>query len=325
MSKGKLAGIIVACTIAIIVAIVLVIPPLLETPTTDRKPEPTATHTLSVSVSPSGAGSVSPSGGEHESGVQVTLTASPASAYTFDYWSGCASGTTSTIAITMDSDKSLTANFKAIIQTYNLTTNISPSWAGSVSPAGGDFEQDAQISVVATPAAGYKFSHWSGDVSGTDPAIMLTMDRSKSVVANFDREYVWMTPVHATASGYTIWGETWYTGPPSLAIDGKTITAWTLNDMGEITFDLGSERLIGGIEAYWGGHVTNGNTVNVYVDGQKALSNEQFGATSNVRYFTPVRGRFVKYQTVALPHNEYLQIATWSEIAEFKVAISMDE
>jgi hypothetical protein len=102
MSKKKLAGIIVACTIAIIVVIVLVIPPLLKTPT----------HTLSVSVSPSGAGSVSPSGGEYESDVQVTLTASPASGYTFGYWSGSASGNTSTVTITMDSDKSLTANFE---------------------------------------------------------------------------------------------------------------------------------------------------------------------------------------------------------------------
>lgn len=319
MSKNKLAAIIVACTIAIIVAIVLFIfKPWGGTPSAE-------TYILTTSVSPSGAGSISPSGGEYESGVQVTLTASPARGYSFDHWSGSASGTSPTVTITMDSNRSVAANFKTTTQTYTLTTNISPSGAGSVSPSGGDFEQDTQIVIVATPAAGYEFSRWSGDVSGTDPAIALTMDRDRSVVANFDREYIWMTPVDATASGYTTWGDTWYTGPPSLAIDGEMITAWTLNDMGEITFDLGSEKLIAGIEAYWGGHVTNGNTVNVYVDGQKVLNNEQFGATSNVRYFTPIRGRFIEYQTVALPHNEYLQIATWSEIAEFKMAILMEE
>jgi uncharacterized repeat protein (TIGR02543 family) len=72
----------------------------------------TQTYTLTTNISPLGAGSVSPSGGEYESGVQVTLTASPASGYTFDYWSGSASGTTPTITITMDSDKSLTAHFE---------------------------------------------------------------------------------------------------------------------------------------------------------------------------------------------------------------------
>ena len=83
--------------------------------TIPREPTPsTETYTLTININPSGAGSISPSGGEYESGVQVTLTASPASGYTFDHWSGGASGTTSTITITMDSDKSLTANFKTI-------------------------------------------------------------------------------------------------------------------------------------------------------------------------------------------------------------------
>lgn len=265
--------------------------------------------------------SSSPTGLKYGAGQQVVLVASPASGYMFNYWSAGASGTSPNITITMDSDKILVANFKSSPQIYTLSANVSPSGAGSVSPPGGDFEQDTQIVMIATPTPGYEFSHWSGDISGTNPTVTLTMDRDTNVVANFEHEYVWMTPVDATASGYTVWGDTWYTGPPDLAIDGNTITAWTLNDMGDITFDLGSDKFIAGIEAYWGGHVTNGNTVNVYVDGEQVLSNEQFGATSNVRYFEPVLGRFIKYQTVALPHNEYLQIATWSEIAEFKVKI----
>ena len=131
----------------------------------------------------------------------------------------------------------------------------------------------------------------------------------------------WITPISAEASGYKVWGETWYTGPPELAIDCNDITAWTLDDMGEITFDLGSKRLVAGIEAYWGGHVTNGNTVNVFVDNTQVLYNERFGATSNERYFNLIQGRYIKYQTVPLPHNELLQVATWSEIAEFKVLV----
>lgn len=106
MSKNKLAGIIVACTIVIIVAIALFsIKPWERTP-------PAGNYTLTTIVSPSGAGSVSPSGGEYEPGDRVTLTASSASDYIFDYWSGGVSGTTTTITITMDSNKSLTANFK---------------------------------------------------------------------------------------------------------------------------------------------------------------------------------------------------------------------
>ena len=71
----------------------------------------TPTYTLNTSVSPSGAGSVSPSGGQYEPGVQVTLTATPASGYTFDYWGGDASGSSATITIIMDSNKSIIAHF----------------------------------------------------------------------------------------------------------------------------------------------------------------------------------------------------------------------
>lgn len=108
MSKKRLATIIAACAVIIVVAIILsIIKPWEETPSTQ-------TYTLVTIVSPSGAGSISPSGGEYESGVQVTLTASPSSGYSFCNWSGSASGTTSAITIVMDSDKNLTANFGTI-------------------------------------------------------------------------------------------------------------------------------------------------------------------------------------------------------------------
>ena len=91
------------------------------------------TYRLSVTINPSGTGSVTPPGGEYESGVQVTLTASPAVDCAFDYWSGSASGTASTITITMDSDKTVTANFQStaepepvltpeIVMKYSATT-----------------------------------------------------------------------------------------------------------------------------------------------------------------------------------------------------------
>ena len=87
-------------------------PPAEAPPTPPPAEEPTPiTYTLSVSVSPSGAGSVSPSSGQYEEGTQVTLTATAASGYIFDYWNGDASGSVATITITMNSDKSIIAHF----------------------------------------------------------------------------------------------------------------------------------------------------------------------------------------------------------------------
>jgi hypothetical protein len=100
VSKGKLIGIIVGvvCIIAIIVVVLVI----------------NRTYTLTTDVNPAGAGFVSPSGGQYKSGVQVTLTASPATDYTFGYWSGSASGAASNVTITMDSDKSITAYFEKL-------------------------------------------------------------------------------------------------------------------------------------------------------------------------------------------------------------------
>jgi uncharacterized repeat protein (TIGR02543 family) len=66
-------------------------------------------YTLSVSIV--GSGSVTPEGGVYTEGTSVTLTATPATGYSFSSWSGDASGTETEITITMDSDKSVTATF----------------------------------------------------------------------------------------------------------------------------------------------------------------------------------------------------------------------
>jgi len=144
-----------------------------------------------------------------------------------------------------------------------------------------------------------------------------------SIVAEAQQFTQWVTPNSTTASGHTVWAGQTYTGPASLSIDKNNSTAWTLNGMGWIEFDLGSSKVIRSVEAYWGGHVSNGNTVNIYIDGVKVISNFRCGATTNTIPITPKTGRVVRYETVALPHNEYNQIATWSEIAEFKVLVEV--
>jgi len=113
VSRNKLAGIIVASTAAIVAAILLIhFEPWKGTP-------PGETYTLTTYISPSGAGSVSPAGGEYESGLQITLTATPASGYTFDYWQDLASSSSNTVSsntvtITMNSNKAITAHFKVV-------------------------------------------------------------------------------------------------------------------------------------------------------------------------------------------------------------------
>jgi len=152
---------------------------------------PALTYTLSASVNPPQAGSVSPSGGEYELDERVTLTASAADGYVFDYWSGGAEGTSPNVTITIDSDKSLTANFKAITTvTHNLTISINGQ--GIINPGEGIYEYPGgtHVTVNVSDISGWKFDHWSGDATGTSPTIVITMDSDKSVTAYFEDESV---------------------------------------------------------------------------------------------------------------------------------------
>jgi len=141
-------------------------------------------YTLTTSVSPSGGGSVSPTGGTYAAGSQVSLTATPASGYSFSNWGGDASGSQNPITITMNSNKSITAYFTTVW--YTLTTSVSPSGGGSVSPAGGTYAAGSQVTLTATPASGYSFSNWGGDASGSQNPITITMDANYSITANFE-------------------------------------------------------------------------------------------------------------------------------------------
>ncbi len=58
-----------------------------------------------------GEGNVSPSEGSYEEGSTVTLIATPEDGWVFSGWSGDISDTSASITITMDADKSITANF----------------------------------------------------------------------------------------------------------------------------------------------------------------------------------------------------------------------
>ena len=51
----------------------------------------------------------------------------------------------------------------------------------------GDCDAGTLRSVTATPIAGYRFSHWEGDCSGTG-ACRVTMDEDRSVTASFSKE-----------------------------------------------------------------------------------------------------------------------------------------
>ena len=150
-------------------------------------------YSLGTSANPSDSGWIGldpqPNcAGGYTDGTSVQLTANPYSGYAFANWSGDLSGATSPTSITINGNKSVTANFN--VACYSLNTGVSPSGSGtvSVSPSpncGTGYSSGTVVQLTANAASGYSFSNWSGDTSGSSNPASVTMDANKSVTANF--------------------------------------------------------------------------------------------------------------------------------------------
>ncbi|MEE8307808.1 MAG: InlB B-repeat-containing protein, partial [Gammaproteobacteria bacterium] len=131
-----------------------------------------------------GDGSVtkSPAQASYNHGETVTLEAVPITGYSFTNWSGDLTGGTNPATLVMDTDKSVSAGFA--LKAYSLTVTAVD---GSVtkSPVQASYDHGETVTMEAAPNAGYRFTNWSGDLSGsTNPATLL-MDADKSVIAGF--------------------------------------------------------------------------------------------------------------------------------------------
>lgn len=147
---------------------------------------PSNTYTLTTAVNPPAGGTINPNAGTHTyaEGSTVNVTATHALGYAFDHWSGDCSGSGS-CQVTMDGDKTVTAHFSAL-PSFTLTTSVDPLEGGTINPSVGihTYYQGDIVTVTASRASGYFFSHWSGACTGSD-ACQVTMDANKTVTANF--------------------------------------------------------------------------------------------------------------------------------------------
>jgi Divergent InlB B-repeat domain/IPT/TIG domain len=113
-------------------------------------------YSLTTTVSPSGAGGTTPScpsGCLYTSGTQVQITATPAAGYQFSSFTGVDSSNSSVGYVTMNSNRSVTANFSA--SPPNIT-GISPTSGAVGTPVtitGTGFGTSGTVSFNGTPAS----------------------------------------------------------------------------------------------------------------------------------------------------------------------------
>ena len=142
-----------------------------------------------LNVSVTGEGSVDQkllsSGKSYEVGSQVELSATPATGWEFEQWTGGIESTENPVTINLNEAKEVTAVF--VRKQYNL--NLTITGEGTVNeqiisqPAQYDFETQVRLTAVA--ANDWEFESWSGDISGTNNPIELSIDKEYQLSANF--------------------------------------------------------------------------------------------------------------------------------------------
>src|SRR5439155_20647107 len=153
-------------------------------------------YPLDVTVSGNGAVTKSPDQGVYGYGTVVKLSAVPATGWHFVGWSGDASSTANPLSLVMTGSRSLTATFA--INTYPLAITTSGNGSVSKNPNRATYDHGTAVTLTATPATGWYFVGWSGDVTSAVNPLSLTMDGPKSVTATFAAE---MYTLDATANG----------------------------------------------------------------------------------------------------------------------------
>jgi uncharacterized repeat protein (TIGR02543 family) len=180
--------------------------------------------TLTPSVS--GSGSINPSSAQsYLAGTSVSVTASPSSGWYLSSWGGSGNpgGNSTSISVTMDSAKTIVANFAQY--TYTLSTGSS---AGGYVSGGGTYTSGSWANVQAYANYGYYFSNFSG-LGSTNPQGVY-MDSNKSVYAQFyPNTYTVSTAVTGSGSvsgggGYTYTSSAYLTATPGT---GYYFTGWS--------------------------------------------------------------------------------------------------
>ncbi len=159
-------------------------------------------YTLTVIQAGSG-GTVTPTAGSHTyvSGTSVPVSAVADAGWTFTGWSGDLTGTTAT-SISMDGDKTITATFTQ--ESYTLTV-VQVGTGGTVTPTvgGHTYLSNTVVGVSAVADAGWTFTGWSGDLTGTT-ATSITMDGDKTITATFTQDPIYTLTVIQAGSGGTV-------------------------------------------------------------------------------------------------------------------------
>ena len=171
-----------------------------------------------LNLTTTGQGSVSQvvvktGGASYTMDSEIKLTATAASGWVFDKWTGDATGSDNPKTITMSAaPKSVTAVFKL---DKVLTTVASGS--GTVTK---QFVSGQTYTVTATANANWVFDKWTGGLSGATNPTNITLSKDQTVIAVFKNN----AAVSVAADGKTLVAKAGTAAGTEFVLNGKTYT-----------------------------------------------------------------------------------------------------
>lgn len=135
-------------------------------------------YTITVQADPTNGGTVS-GGGEYLSGSTATVTATPASGYSFDgwYYNDSKWSSNASYSFKVTSAKTFTAKFTKNTVYYTVNVTKDPTNGGTVKFDGvekssGTYAENSTVTLLAEAASGYEFDKWivgAGTEIGMNP------------------------------------------------------------------------------------------------------------------------------------------------------------
>jgi uncharacterized repeat protein (TIGR02543 family) len=156
---------------------------------------------------------------------------------------------------------------------YSLAVNplartlaVAKTGSGTVTldPAGGTYDAGTVVTLTATPAAGYSFTGWSGDLGGITNPVPITMDKDKTVTATFTALPTYTLTPSAGAGG-SIKPET-----PQTVLQGGSTTFAMVPTAGYHIADISVDGVSQGIiSSYTFTNVSSNHTISARFEQEK--------------------------------------------------------
>ena len=167
-------------------------------------------YTITATADPTTGGTVT-GGGTFDYGQSCTLTATPATGYTFINWTKNGQQVSANANYTFNVTESATyvAHFQP--QSFTISVSGNPANAGTVT-GGGTYTYGTSCTVTATPQQRYIFESWTenGVVVSTEQSYTFTVTADRTLVANFGMPMVEISASVNPAEAASVSGEGTY-------------------------------------------------------------------------------------------------------------------